>query len=159
MKQKWFKTYVISLRKDIRILLLLDVAFVILMEVLRQLIPGFDASPLLLDVFNICLTLALSILAAGIFFFIQVYMPEIKKKENIYPCVAELFYSIISREHALDNDMRRTAPMFLGEVNRNATWREYLLIQIRNIDDQWGREWHCGNLKIITKFTIRFLRS
>lgn len=127
MKQKWFKTYVISLRKDIRILLLLDVAFVILMEVLRHLIPGFDASPLLLDVFNICLTYALSILAAGIFFFIQVHMPEIKKKEDIYPCGAELFYSIISREQMLLSQFvgAKYSDLTEGYIREHARQKQY----------------------------------
>lgn len=127
MKQKWFKTYVISLRKDIRILLLLDVTFVILMEVLRHLIPGFDASPLLLDVFNICLTLTLSILAAGIFFFIQVHMPEIKKNEDIYPCGAELFYSIISREQMLLSQFvgAKYSDLTEGYIREHARQKQY----------------------------------
>lgn len=50
---------------------------------------------------EITATLSISFFASFIFYFVQVHMPDIRHKANVYPSVAKLFHRILITEKAL----------------------------------------------------------
>lgn len=157
--KKWFKTYVLSLRRDIVILLIIDCIFLLLMELLFKRIPA----PFLFFVTlgDITVTLGISFIASFIFYFVQVHLPETKEKTNLYPSIAALYYRILNTEKMFltnyvgekkyselseDNilagakmrDVNITnAPLVLAGQNRNANWMEYGFVEVDDIDKTW----------------------
>lgn len=156
---KWLKAYVMSIRKDIVILLILDCAFLLLMELVLRRIPA--PFPIFVKIGNVFVTLGISFLASFIFYFVQVHLPEIRQKKNLNPVVSELFNRIIVEEknllmnyvntkpfESLSEDIIRAgvkvrdvnlndAPLLLAGMGRNANWMEYGFHQIEDIDKTW----------------------
>ena len=110
---------------------------------------------------EITATLSISFFASFIFYFVQVHMPDIRHKANVYPSVAKLFHRILITEKALllnyvgtqsygdltENVIKmgvirkdvnlQNAPLFLAGDDRNANWLEYGFHQVNDIDKYW----------------------
>lgn len=158
---KWFKTYVLSLRSDIFYMLIVDVLFLLVMELWLREIPA--PYPIFVKIGNVFVTLAISIIASVIFYFVQVHLPNAKEKERIYPSIAKLFGSMLGLEKDLltqvlqikmedmteegieDSvsklDLYSEAPLTIGSanaVNHRANWIEYCLYRVERIDKNWN---------------------
>ena len=74
-------------------MLFADVIFLLVMELVFRKIPA----PFLffVKIGDVMVTLAISVIASFIFYFVQVHMPDIRHKANVYPCVAKLFHRIL----------------------------------------------------------------
>ena len=156
---KWFKTYVLSLRKDIVFLLIVDCAFLLVMELWLRKIPApFPVFPKIGDVF---VTLGVSFLASFIFYFVQVHLPDTRQKKDLYPVISALFHRIIQTEksfltefvgikpfEALTEETIKNgtesrdvnvqdAPLHLAVQHRSANWMEYGISQVADIDKTW----------------------
>lgn len=156
----WIKTYVLSLRKDIVILLIVDLLFLFIMEVFLRSIPA--PFPVFVKIGDFFVTLAISFVASFIFYFAQIHMPNVKEKNDLYPSIAILFNRIINAEKALlvnyvnvkqfknltediirqgaeDRDVSiQDAPLILAGPNRHANWMEYGFHQLSDIDKNWS---------------------
>ena len=110
---------------------------------------------------EITATLSISFFASFIFYFVQVHMPDIRHKANVYPSVAKLFHRILITEKALllnyvetqsygdltENVIKmgvirrdvnlQNAPLFLAGDDRNTNWLEYGFHQVNDIDKYW----------------------
>ena len=158
---RWFKTYVMSLRRDIVYMLIVDVLFLLIMELWLRGIPA--PYPIFIKIGNLFVTLAISIIASIIFYFVQVHLPNVKEKERIYPSLAKLFGSILGLEknmltQLLDIKMKdmsekrikdsveklnlySEAPLTIGSANsadHRANWIEYCLFRVDRIDKNWN---------------------
>lgn len=157
--KRWIREYIFSLRKDLLYMLFADVIFLLVMELVFRKIPA--PFPIFVKIGDVMVTLAISVIASFIFYFVQVHMPDIRHKANVYPCVAKLFHRILINEKALLKNyvgaqsyedltenvikmgvMRRDvnvqdAPLFLAGDNRNANWLEYGFHQVDDIDKYW----------------------
>lgn len=157
--QKWWKTYVKSIRKDLVYMLLADILFLFVMEFGLRNIPA--PSPIFVKIGDLLVTLAISFLASFIFYFVQVHLPETRQKANVYPNLASWYDRIVSEEKALltnyvglksfqeltEDGIRKgimardvtkqDAPLHLAGVNRNANWIEYGINQVADIDKYW----------------------
>ena len=157
--KRWIREYLFSIRKDLLFMLLADVVFLLVMELVLRDIPA--PFPIFVKIGDVMVTLAISFIASFIFYFVQVHMPDIRHKANVYPCVAKLFNRILINEKALLKNyvgaqsydeltedvikmgaMRRDvnvqdAPIFLAGDNRNANWLEYGFHQVDDIDKSW----------------------
>ena len=80
---RWWKTYVKSIRKDLVVMLLADIVFLLVMELFLRNIPA--PFPVFVKIGDLLVTLAVSFLASFIFYFVQVHLPETQQKTNIYP--------------------------------------------------------------------------
>ena len=157
---KWVKTYVMSLRRDIIYMLIIDVMFLLVMELWLRDIPA--PYPIFGKIGNLCVTLAISIIASIIFYFVQVHLPTVREKERIYPSLAKLFGSILGLEKNLltqllgiemkdmseerikksveELDLYSEAPLTIGSTNNanhRANWIEYCLFRVEKIDKNW----------------------
>lgn len=156
---KWFKTYVLSLRKDIGWLLCADVVFLLFMELVLRKIPA--PYPIFVRIGDLFVTLAVSFLASFIFYFVQVHMHEIKEKEKVYPSIAQMFRFIINaewdlltnllgikmgemsedkiREKVQEINLYTEAPLVIGrqDGDHKANWIEYCIYHMRTIDRNW----------------------
>lgn len=157
--KSWIKEYLFSLRKDLLYLLLVDVFFLLLMELVLRKIPA--PFPFFVKIGDLMVTLAISFMASFIFYFVQVHMPDVRHKANVYPCVAKLFHRILINEKALlknyvgaesyeeltadmikqgarSRDVNvQDAPLYLAGAERNANWIEYGFHQVDDIDKYW----------------------
>ena len=157
--KSWIKEYLFSLRKDLLYLLLVDVFFLLVMELVLRKIPA--PFPVFVKIGDLMVTLAISFMASFIFYFVQVHMPDVRHKANVYPCVAKLFHRILINEKALlknyvgaqsyeelTEDMIKQgarsrdvnvqdAPLYLAGAKRNANWIEYGCHQVDDIDKYW----------------------
>lgn len=153
---KWFKTYVLSLRKDIGWLLCADVAFLLFMELVLRKIPA--PYPIFVRIGDLFVTLGVSFLASFIFYFVQVHVHEIKEKEKVYPSIAQMFRFIINaewdilinllgvkkgvvseeiiREKVQEINLYTDAPLVIGrpDGDHKANWVEYCIYHVKTID-------------------------
>lgn len=158
--KKWIFTYIKSLRKDIVYLLIGDVLFLLVMELVLKRIPA--PYPLFVILGDITITLGLSFLASFIFYFVQVHLPEIKQRNDLYPCIAMIYNRILNSEKELlknyvgaksfvslsesviiDGAIKRNvnkfdAPLFLAGPERSANWMEYGFHIVDEIDKNWN---------------------
>lgn len=159
--RKWFKTYIMSVRKDIAWLLLTDVVFLLIMELVLRKIPA--PYPMFVRLGDLFVTLAISFLASFIFYFVQVHLSGVKEKEDIYPSLAKLFSSMLGLEKNLLTqllgikkeemsveqikscveklDLYTDAPLTIGSANaadHRANWIEYCLYRVERIDKTWN---------------------
>ena len=156
---QWIRKYLFSLRKDIVFLLFVDGAFLLIMELVLRRIPA--PIPIFIKIGDVLVTLGISFLASFIFYFVQVHMPEVKQKKNLYPVISQLFGRIISieksfitnfvnvnsfdalteeniREGTNDRDVNaQNAPLHLIGANRSANWMEYGFSSVADIDKNW----------------------
>lgn len=156
---RWWKTYVKSIRKDLVVMLLADIVFLLVMELFLRNIPA--PFPVFVKIGDLLVTLAVSFLASFIFYFIQVHLPETRQKTNIYPSLAFWFNRIVIVEKALLTNYvgqksytelteeavrngaaardasKQDAPLHLAGLNRNANWIEYGINQVADIDKYW----------------------
>lgn len=156
---KWIETYVMTIRRDIVIMLIADCIFLLVMELLLRQIPA--PYPIFVKIGNLVVTLAISFLASFVFYFVQVHMPEMKQKKNLYPVISELFHRIIITEKHLltefvgvkpfdslteegitsgtiSRDVNiQNAPLHLAGLNRSANWMEFGFCQTADIDKTW----------------------
>lgn len=157
---KWIKTYIASLRKDIVILLIVDCVFLIVMEFGLRRIPA--PYPVFVKLGNLFVTLAISLLAAIVFYFVQIHLPATKQKLDLYPSIASLFKRIVNTQKEMvkhfagvesyDNltdeiiekgiDSRdfyiKDAPLVIaGNLDRNANWMEYGFYELNDIEKSW----------------------
>ena len=110
---------------------------------------------------EITATLSISFFASFIFYFVQVHMPDIRHKSNIYPRIANIFKSILIIEKSLltnyvgmkefedltedvirsgvinRNVLLQDAPLHMIGPDRSADWIEYGMHQVNGIDDRW----------------------
>lgn len=156
---KWIKSYLFSIRRDIVLLLILDCMFLLVMELVLRRIPA--PFPIFVKIGDVFVTLGISFLASFVFYFVQVHMPEMKQKKNLYPVISKLFNRIIITEKSLltkfvnvaafdalteenirngtntRNVNNQDAPMRFAGSNRNANWMEYGFSQVADIDKNW----------------------
>lgn len=152
----WFKTYVLSLRRDFVWLLAIDVVFLLVMEVGLRNIPAPCA--IFVRIGDLFVTLGVSFLASFIFYFVQVHMHKIKEKENVYPSIAQMFRFIINaewdilsnllgvkkgdiseeiiREKVQEINLYTEAPLVIGrpDGDHKANWIEYCIYYVKTID-------------------------
>lgn len=157
--QRWWKTYVKSIRKDLVFMLLADLVFLLIMELVLRNIPA--PLPIFVKIGDLFVTLAISFLASFIFFFVQVHLPVTRQKANVYPNLATWFNRIVIVEKALltnyvglknyeelteegvrngaaERDVnKQDAPLHLAGLNRNANWIEYGINRVADIDKNW----------------------
>ena len=154
---KWFKTYVLSIRKDFLWLLFADVTFLLIMELVLKKISAPYA--IFVRIGELFVTLGVSFLASFIFYFVQVHMHRIKEKEHVYPSIAMMFNAIICAEkdiltqllgikmedmseeaikgRAQHIDLYKEAPLTIGSANNadhRANWLEYCMYRVGHID-------------------------
>lgn len=156
---KWIKTYILSLRRDIVLLLIVDCVFLLVMELWLKRIPA--PFPIFIKIGNVLVTLGISFLASFIFYFVQVHLHETRQRKNLYPIISQLFHRIILTEKSflsefvstkpfdelteekikIGTDSRdvnaQNAPLHLIGLNRNANWMEYGFNQVEDIDKTW----------------------
>lgn len=156
---KWIKKYLCSLRRDLKILVVLDIACLLFMELVLRKIP--TSSQIFVQIGDVFVSLAISFLASVIFYFVQVHMPREKEKSDLFPLLASQFNSILGAEkailtrflglsleelsedaiihHASSLDLYSDAPLILGDVygDHNANWIEYGLFEVNRIDKNW----------------------
>ncbi len=149
-----------SLRRDLVVLLVIDVLFLILMELLLKEIPA--PFPIFVKIGNLLVTLAVSFLASFVFYFVQVHMPQVRQERDLYPIISRLFNRIIQTEKSLltnfvneksystltediirngtkNRDVNmQNAPLIFAGSNRNANWIEYGYNQVVDIDNNWN---------------------
>lgn len=152
----WFRTYLLSLRRDFVILLGVDVLFLFVMEFILRNIPA--PYPVFVRIGDLMVTLAVSFIASFIFYFVQVHMPKIKEKERIYPSIAKMFNQIMSaetdiltqllglkmkemsdeaiKEKVKHIDLYTEAPLTIGSPkgDHRANWLEYCIYRVGVID-------------------------
>lgn len=153
---RWFKTYVLSIRKDFVCLLVVDAIFLLIMEQVLKKIPA--PYPVFVRIGDLMVTLAVSFIASFIFYFVQVHMPKIKERERIYPSIAKMFNQILSsetdiltqllglkmkemsegaiKEKAKHIDLYTEAPLTIGspQGDHRANWLEYCIYRVGIID-------------------------
>lgn len=153
---KWIKKYLCSLRRDLKILVVLDIACLLFMELVLRKIPA--PSQIFVQIGDVFVSLAISFLASVIFYFVQVHMPREKEKSDLFPLLASQFNSILEAEkailtrflglsleelsedaiihHASSLDLYSDAPLILGDVygDHNENWIEYGLFEVNRID-------------------------
>lgn len=153
---KWFKTYIMSLRKDIAWMLFVDVVFLLFMDLLLRKIPA--PYPIFVRIGDLFVTLGVSFLASFIFYFVQAHMHEIKEKEKVYPSIAQLFRFVINaewdiltsllgvkkgeiseeiiREKVQEINLYTEAPLVIGrpDGDHKANWIEYCIYHVKTID-------------------------
>lgn len=158
--RKWFKTYVMSLRRDIAWLLFADAVFLLFMElVLRKIEAPY---PIFVRIGDFFVTLGVSFIASFIFYYVQIHLSKTKEKNDIYPVIASLFSRMIDSEKSIITGLMGTkreelkedvikenvaklnlydkAPLVLGVPNgyRKANWIEFCLYRVRRFDKNWG---------------------
>ncbi len=153
---KWFKTYVLSIRKDFLWLLLADAIYLLIMELVLRKIPA--PHPIFERIGDLFVALGVSFFASFIFYFVQVHMHKIKEKEHLYPSIAMMFRFIIDtewnlltsmlgikkgelsedkiREAVKEIDLYTEAPLIIGGPNgdHKANWVEYCIYRVNRID-------------------------
>ena len=153
---KYFK----SLSRNIVIMLILDLLFLLIMEVCLRKIPA--PFPIFVKIGDLCVTLGISFIASFIFYIVQVHLPRIKEKEDLFPYIASMFYSILTTEKeiltkllglkieelseesitekASGLDLYTEAPLYIGglDSNKMANWIEYCIFQVNNLDRTWN---------------------
>ena len=142
-------------------MLMVDVLFLLVMELWLREIPA--PYPIFVKIANVLVTLAISIIASVIFYFVQVHLPNVKERERIYPSLAKLFGSMLGLEkdlltqvlHIEMKDMTEEgikdsvsklnlyseAPLTIGSANtenHRANWIEYCLYRVERIDRNWN---------------------
>lgn len=156
---RWIKQYLLSLRRELKILVLLDVVFLLLMELVFRRIPA--PLPLFEKIGDVFVTLAISFIASVIFYIVQVHLPREKEKADLFPLLANRFKSIIGSERsiltkyiglsfeeiseesinqkALALNLYSDSPLILGDARgeHKANWIEYGLFQVNRIDKDW----------------------
>ncbi len=157
--QKWFRTYVCSLRKDIVILLIIDIGLLLFMELVLRRIPA--PYPSFIKIGDAFSAIGIALLASIIFYFIQIHLPSIKQKRDLYPVIAALFIRIMNEEklllstllgtkmeemsvenitkNARNINMYSKAPLVFAEFggDRVSNLIEYCLVEVKRIDNNW----------------------
>lgn len=157
---KWIKINVVSLRKDLKVLVVIDIVFLLLMDLVLRKIPA--PFPFFAKVGDVLVVLAISFLASVIFYFVQVHLPKEKEIADLYPLLAARFKSIIEaeksiltsllglsldemsvesiKEYTRKKDLYSDAPLILGDTqgDHRANWMEYSLYEVQKIDKDWG---------------------
>ena len=164
--KKWIRTYLMSIRKDIVVLLIVDILFLHLMELVLRNIPA--PYPIFVKIGNLMETLGVSFLASFIFYFVQVHLPETKEKNDLYPSIAILFHRIINTEKSLLSNYvgvrysdlseekilagakardvnKQDAPLILAGPERKANWMEYGFHEVSDIDRTWDKLMRLSN--------------
>ena len=159
MKNRWIQKYICTLSKDLKIMLLANFIFLLIIESILILNPTMWH--VTKTICEIAATLSISFFASFIFYFVQVHMPDIRHKSNVYPRIAKIFKSILVLEKSLltkyvgvkefenlTDEVIRTgvvnrnislqnAPLHMIGADRSANWIEYGIHQLNNIDDHW----------------------
>ncbi len=86
---KWYRTYIKSIRRDIVIILIIDLLYLFIMEVWLRCIPA--PYPIFVKIGDLFVTLGISFIASFIFYLVQVHLPRIKEKEDLFPYIASMF--------------------------------------------------------------------
>ena len=157
--RKWFQTYISSLRKDIALLLLLDLVYLFFMELVFRCIPA--PYPIFVKIGDLFVTLAISFIASFIFYFVQIHLPRIKEKENLFPSLASMFHCILGYEKDMLTqllglkmneiteekikaqteklNLYTEAPLIIGGAkgDHKANWIEYCIYRVQRIDKNW----------------------
>lgn len=153
---RWFKTYVLSIRRDFVYLLIVDAVFLLIMELVLKKMPALY--PIFVSIGNLFVALGVSFFASFIFYFVQVHMHKIKEKEHLYPSIAMMFRVIINtewdlltsllgikkvemsedkiREKVQEIDLYTEAPLVIGRLDgdHKANWIEYCIYHVGTID-------------------------
>ena len=153
---RWFKTYVLSIRRDFVYLLIVDALFLLIMELVLREIPA--PYPIFVRIGDLFEALGVAFFASFIFYFVQVHMYKIKEKEHLYPSIAMMFNAIISaetdiltrllglkmkemseetiKEKAQHINLYKEAPMTIGGRggDHRANWLEYCMYRVGHID-------------------------
>lgn len=161
---RWFKTYVMSLRKDIAWLLFVDAVFLLFMELVLRDIPA--PYPIFVRIGDLFVTLGVSFIASFIFYYVQIHLSKTREKIDIYPVVASLFSRMMDSEKSIIIGLMGTeweklsedvikknvsklnlydkAPLVLGgpRGDRKANWVEFCLYRVHRIDKNWGMMMH-----------------
>lgn len=156
---KWFKTYVLSLRRDIVILVLIDCVFLLVMGLWLRRIPA--PYPFFVKIGDVFITLGISLLASFVFYFVQVHLPETKQKKDLNPVISNLFHRMILAQKTLLTEFvnvkpfesltedkiregfrlrdvnKQEAPLIFAGPERNANWMEYGFHHVSDIDKTW----------------------
>ena len=159
MKNRWIQNYICTLSKDLKILLLANFIFLLILEATLIMMPTMWH--VTKTICEIAATLSISFFASFIFYFVQVHLPEIRHKANVYPSIANIFESILLFQKSLltnfvgvkeyrdlTDDVIRTgvtnrnvhlqdAPLHMIGPDRSADWIEYGMHQVNSIDDRW----------------------
>ena len=159
MKNRWIQNYICTLSKDLKILLLANFIFLLILETTLIMMPTMWH--VTKTICEIAATLSISFFASFIFYFGQVHLPEIRHKANVYPSIANIFESILLFQKSLltnfvgvkeyrdlTDDVIRTgvtnrnvhlqdAPLHMIGPDRSADWIEYGMHQVNSIDDRW----------------------
>ena len=157
--KKWYETYIRSIRKDILILFFTDVSFLLTMELVLRRIPA--PFPFFVKIGDFFVALGVALIASIVFYFVQVHLPSVKEKENMYPVISILFLRVLDGEKSLLTkllglneidlseesirahtgvvDLYSEAPLVLGGPNgdRKANWIEYCIYEVQRIDKNW----------------------
>lgn len=156
----WYRTYIKSIRRDIVIIFMIDLVFLFIMEIGLRQIPA--PYPIFVKVGDLFVTLGISFIASFIFYIVQVHLPRIKEKEDLFPYIASMFQSILNTEKdiitqllglkmdALNEetikekvkglDLYSEAPLIIGGVDsdQKANLIEYCLYNLKRIDSTWN---------------------
>ena len=146
----------LSIRNDFLWLLLIDVIYLLIMELFLKRIPAPYA--IFERIGDLFVALGVSFFASFVFYFVQVHMHKIKEKEQIYPSIAMMFNAIICaekdiltqllglkmkeiseetiKEKVLHIDLYKEAPLTIGgrEGDHRANWLEYCMYRVGHID-------------------------
>lgn len=157
---KWYRTYIKTIRRDIVIILMIDLLFLLIMEVGLRRIPA--PYPIFVKIGDLFVTLGISFIASFVFYVVQVHLPRIKEKEDLFPYIASMFNSILSiekdiltlllglkmeeiseesiKEKVNGLDLYSEAPLIIGglDSDKRANWIEYCLYRIKRLDRTWN---------------------
>ena len=129
------------------------------MEVWLRCIPA--PYPIFVKIGDLFVTLGISFIASFIFYLVQVHLPRIKEKEDLFPYIASMFHSILSTEKEIITellglkmeklteesikekvkglDLYSEAPLIIGvDSDQKANWIEYCLYSMNRIDRTWN---------------------
>ena len=156
----WYRKYIMSIRKDLVIILIIDILFLLIMELILKEIPA--PYSIFMKMGSFFETLAVSFIASFIFYIVQVHLPRIKEKENIFPYIASMFNSILDvekdiltqllklkmeeiteesiKEKVNGLDLYSDAPLIIGglDSDKKANWIEYCLVKVQDLDRKWN---------------------
>lgn len=160
----WIRLYLFSIQKDIVVLLALDMSFLLIMECVLINIPA--PFPIFVKIGKLLVTLGVSFLASFIFFFVQIHIPRINERRDLFPSLATLFNRMLNDEKQLleqllgvsmkditENvinkrikmiDLYKEAPLILAGAHGEykANYVDYSLYELERIDKSWEMIMH-----------------
>lgn len=137
----------------------MDVLFLLFMEFVLKNIPA--PYPFFVKIGDLFVTLAISFIASFIFYFVQIHLPRIREKEDLFPSLASMFHCILGYEKDMLTQLLRLkmdemsedkiknqtdklnlyteAPLIIGGSNgdHKANWIEYCIYRVQRIDKNW----------------------